>query len=200
MGDYPWDDMVEVGRTTVPLACNWKLYIENHIDWLHLWYLHQDSLKQYEHHEATLRHDRAALVLGRDAAGRRSRLRAGRRRARSPASPTTSVNTLRANLFFPNVPVACMGSIVQTYAVIPTGPGVLLTSTSAATARRARSSPTQTRAEGLIVLRDEDGVACEQMQVAMHSPRFEVGPLAIDHERPDRGLPPQPARVPRRLS
>ena len=35
-----------------------------------------------------------------------------------------------------------------------------------------------------MVLRDEDGGACEQMQVAMHSPRFEVGPLAIEHERP----------------
>ena len=51
-GDYPWDALVEIARTTVPLECNWKLYIENHIDWLHLWYLHEDSLGMYEHNEA----------------------------------------------------------------------------------------------------------------------------------------------------
>ena len=41
-----------------------------------------------------------------------------------------------------------------------------------------------TRNQGLIVLEQEDGTACERMQQAMHSPRFEVGPLAVEHEKP----------------
>ncbi len=28
---------------------NWKLYIENHIDWLHLWYVHPETLGRLEH-------------------------------------------------------------------------------------------------------------------------------------------------------
>jgi choline monooxygenase len=181
-GEYPWESLVEVGRTVVPLACNWKLYIENHIDWLHLWYLHQDSLKQYEHHEATYAttglhwYSAEQLRDGEplyDPAGVRP----------IPEVSEAERHVLRANLIFPNVPMAFMGNIVQTYAVVPTGaetceldirsygtPGSVITE--------------RTRQDGLLILRDEDGVACEQMQVAVHSPRFEVGPLAVEHERP----------------
>jgi phenylpropionate dioxygenase-like ring-hydroxylating dioxygenase large terminal subunit len=182
MGAYPWDDLVEIGRTQVPLKCNWKLYIENHIDWLHLWYLHQDSLKQYEHHEA--RYDTTGLhwYSAED-------LRSGEEPYEPagippiPGLPEVEVTTLRANMFFPNVPVACIGRVVQTYTVVPTGPETCFLDL------RSYGAPggvvtDQVRAEGLIVLRDEDGVACEQMQEAMHSPRFEVGPLAYEHERP----------------
>jgi hypothetical protein len=38
--------------------------------------------------------------------------------------------------------------------------------------------------ERLRVQRDEDGDVCERMQLAMHSPSFAVGPLALEHERP----------------
>ena len=33
----------------VPVASNWKLYIENHVDVLHLWYLHDETLGMYDH-------------------------------------------------------------------------------------------------------------------------------------------------------
>jgi choline monooxygenase len=181
-GDYPWDEMVEIGRARVPLACNWKLYIENHIDWLHLWYLHQDSLKQYEHHEAryattglhwysaeTLRPDESPY----DPAGLRP----------IPGLPPQELRILRANLMFPNVPFAMMGSMVQSYQVVPTGPETCELDI------RGYGAPgsvitDETRNQGLIVLRDEDGTACERMQIAMHSSRFAVGPLAIEHEKP----------------
>ncbi len=182
MGKYPWAELVEVGTETVPLKCNWKLYIENHIDWLHLWYLHEATLKQYDHHASTYAttglhwYSHETLRDGQpvyDPAGVRP----------IPGVSDAEVKTLRANMFFPNVPVATLGNIVQTYAVIPTGPETCYLDI------RSYGAPgsvitDQTRAEGLVVLRDEDGVACEQMQVVMHSPRFEVGPIAIEHERP----------------
>ncbi len=34
------------------------------------------------------------------------------------------------------------------------------------------------------VIEKEDGAACENMQAAVRSPWFSVGPLAGDHERP----------------
>ena len=174
MGEYPWAELVEIGRATVPLACNWKLYIENHIDWLHLWYLHQDSLKQYEHHEA----EYSTTGLHWSSA---EQLRTGESRYAPagvlpiPGVPDAELSTLRANLIFPNVPIACMGNIVQTYAVVPTGPETCELDI------RSYGAPggvitEDTRNDSYLILRDEDGVACEQMQVAMHSTRFEVGP------------------------
>ena len=40
----------------MPAACNWKLLVENHVDVYHLWYLHRESLgdfdhNQFEHHQ-----------------------------------------------------------------------------------------------------------------------------------------------------
>jgi Rieske 2Fe-2S family protein len=181
-GDYPWDDLVEVGRTVVPLRCNWKLYVENHIDWLHLWYLHQDTLKQYEHIEGV--YNTTGLHWYSE-----ERLRPGESRYEPagmrpiPGVSDAELHTMRANLWFPNVPFATLGTFVQTFQVVPTGPetseldvrsygvpGSVLTDAA--------------REEGMLILRDEDGRACELMQAAIHSARFEVGPLALDHERP----------------
>ena len=49
VGVFPWDDLVEIGRVSFPLACNWKLYVENHIDVYHLWFLHRESLGMFDH-------------------------------------------------------------------------------------------------------------------------------------------------------
>ena len=142
MGEYPWSEMVEVGTETVPLKCNWKLYIENHIDWLHLWYLHEATLKQYEHHAVDLRDDRSALVLGRDAPGRPADLRPGRRapdprrlrsRGQDPARQHVLPERSRRD--------AWAASCRPTRSSRPARRRAI--STSAATGRRARSSPTR---------------------------------------------------------
>jgi Rieske 2Fe-2S family protein len=43
------DQLVEVSDQLHEVQSNWKLYVENHVDWLHLWYLHADSLGHYNH-------------------------------------------------------------------------------------------------------------------------------------------------------
>jgi phenylpropionate dioxygenase-like ring-hydroxylating dioxygenase large terminal subunit len=181
-GDYPWDDLVEFGRTVVPLRCNWKLYIENHVDWLHLWYLHQDTLKQYEHIDGS--YETSGLHWYSE-----ERLRPGESRYEPagvqpiPGITDDERDIMRANLLFPNVPFATLGTFIQTFQVVPTGP-----ETSELDIRsygvRGSVLTDETRDGGLIVLRDEDGRACELMQQAIRSARFEVGPLALEHERP----------------
>lgn len=59
VGEFRWDDLVEIGRFRFPLACNWKLYIENHVDIYHLWFLHDDSLGMFDHAGLTWRADAA---------------------------------------------------------------------------------------------------------------------------------------------
>ena len=39
----------QVATADIPAACNWKLFVENHIDVYHLWYLHALSLADFEH-------------------------------------------------------------------------------------------------------------------------------------------------------
>jgi phenylpropionate dioxygenase-like ring-hydroxylating dioxygenase large terminal subunit len=181
-GDYPWDDLVEVERMDVPIACNWKLYIENHIDWLHLWYLHEETLKQFEHIQGV--YDTTGLHWYSE-----ERLRDGEA-VYEPAGVRTipgvtdeERRTLRANLMFPNVPFSTMGTLVQTFQIVPTGPE---TSRMEIRSYGVPGSVVtkEARDQTLVILRDEDGRACELMQAAIHSARFEVGPLALEHERP----------------
>ena len=191
VGPFDVGALAEVFRLQVPLACNWKLYIENHIDVLHLWYLHDDSLGIYDHtkflhdkvgphwvSEERLRPVDDANTKGDDDAGLRQK-------GLPPIAhlPEDEHGVLRANLFFPNVPQASTESQTMTYQVVPTGPETSMLDI------RVRAEPggeidDEGIAQLLRVLRDEDGFAVEQIQRVLHSPRFEVGPLAAEHEAP----------------
>ena len=179
-GPFDVSQLVEVERIRIPIACNWKLYIENHIDVLHLWYLHDESLGMYDH--ANFDH----RALGPHWVSE-ERLRSGEARARSLPPirhlPADERDVLRANLIFPNVPTSSSETLFMSYQVIPTGP------TSSELDIRIRAeigselSP-EGRAELLQVLVGEDGMAVEQIQSALRSDRFAVGPLASSHELP----------------
>jgi phenylpropionate dioxygenase-like ring-hydroxylating dioxygenase large terminal subunit len=181
-GEYPWEDLVEIERTRWDLACNWKLYIENHIDWLHLWYLHEDSLGIYDHHAGV-------IAQAGPHWGSAEKLRAAQERTPRdglltiPGLSAEERETLRANLIFPNVPFVTLGDQANTYQVIPTGPETCTLDLRVFALPGGRISDDD-RASTKRILVDEDGSACERMQAAVHSPRFEVGPLALDFERP----------------
>ena len=55
----------QVAMADIPAACNWKLFVENHIDVYHLWYLHALSLADFEHR----RFEHRAQPRVRDVAG-----------------------------------------------------------------------------------------------------------------------------------
>jgi Rieske 2Fe-2S family protein len=178
-GPYPFEDLVQVARIKVPLQCNWKLYIENHIDCYHLWYLHEESLSMYDHH---------ALTCWKEGVhwGCVEPLRASRDEQFAGLLPISGLpeaerGVARANLIFPNVPFTTGESSVMTYQVVPTGPETSYIDL------RVRAEPgselTDTTAI-LRVLRDEDGYACEQMQAVVRSSSFAVGPLSARHEIP----------------
>jgi phenylpropionate dioxygenase-like ring-hydroxylating dioxygenase large terminal subunit len=178
-GPFDFDSLVEVDRIDIPLRCNWKFYIENHIDILHLWYLHEESLSMFDHHALTCW--KSGLHWGCV-----EPLHPGRERLREGLTPISNLpdeerSLLRANLIFPNVPYSTTESSVTTYQVIPTGPETCRLDLRV---RGEPGSELQDRSDILKVLRDEDGFACEQMQEVVHSPRFEVGPIAFEHELP----------------
>jgi len=181
-GEYPWDDLVEIERTRMDVGCNWKLYIENHIDWLHLWYLHEESLAVYDHHGGVI--EQVGLHWASS-----ERLRPDKERQVTadildiPGVSEEERSTLRANLIFPNVPFVTIGNQINTYQVIPTGPETCQLDLRIF-ALPGGALNDEVRAITKLILHDEDGGACERMQAAVHSPRFEVGPLALEFERP----------------
>jgi phenylpropionate dioxygenase-like ring-hydroxylating dioxygenase large terminal subunit len=179
-GPHDTSQLEEILRLRVPVGCNWKLYIENHIDVLHLWYLHEASLGMYDH--TGFEHDK----VGRHWVSE-EQLRPGGERDRGLPQiahlPDSERDILRANLIFPNVPSSSTATQTMTYQVVPTGPDTCELDI------RVRAEPGATLSdEGLQqllqVLRDEDGFAVEQIQRVIRSPRFQVGPLASAHEAP----------------
>jgi phenylpropionate dioxygenase-like ring-hydroxylating dioxygenase large terminal subunit len=170
----------QVRRLKVPVACNWKLYIENHVDVLHLWYLHDESLGMYDHTGFLHRQIGPHWVS-------EERLRPDGERARGlppiTGMPDDERDVLRANLIFPNVPTSSSETLWMTYQVVPAG------AASSVLDIRVLAEPgavmtDEGLAQLLRVLRDEDGGAVERIQTVLRSPRFEVGPLAAAHEAP----------------
>jgi phenylpropionate dioxygenase-like ring-hydroxylating dioxygenase large terminal subunit len=180
VGPFDATKLVEVHRARVPIACNWKLYIENHVDVLHLWYLHDQSLGMYDH--TRFRHSAVGLHWVSE-----ERLRPGLSRTRGMPTiahlPADELDVLRANLVFPNVPMSSTGSLAMTYQVLPTGPETCELDIRVR-AEPGSALPSEGLEQLLQVVRDEDGFAVEQIQRVIRSPRFEVGPLARVHEAP----------------
>ena len=180
VGPFDTSQLVEIFRLRVPVAANWKLYIENHVDVLHLWYLHDETLGMYDH--TGFLHDK----VGRHWVSE-ERLRPGQERTRGLPRiahlPESEHDVLRANLIFPNVPTSSSETQTMTYQVIPTGPETCELDIRVR-AEPGGEIPEDGVAQLLKVLRDEDGSAVEQIQRVLRSPRFEVGPLASAHEAP----------------
>ena len=180
MGPFDTSRLTEARRLRVPVASNWKLYIENHVDVLHLWYLHDETLGMYDHTGFEHRQVGPHWVS-------EERLRPGTERPRGLPPirdlPEDERDVLRANLIFPNVPTSSSETQWMTYQVVPTGPE------SSVLDIRVLAEPGTTLGDDgvdilLKVLRDEDGGAVEQIQRVLRSPHFEVGPLASAHEAP----------------
>ena len=180
VGPHDTSQLVEILRLRVPVACNWKLYIENHVDVLHLWYLHGESLGMYDH--TAFLHDKVGWHWVSE-----ERLRPGGERSRGlpPIAhlPESEHDVLRANLIFPNVPTSSSATQTMTYQVVPTGPESCELDIRVR-AEAGAELPPEGLQQLLQVLRDEDGFAVEQIQRVIRSPRFEVGPLASTHEAP----------------
>lgn len=173
--DYFGAGLVDVATARYTVACNWKFLVENHIDVYHLWYLHQHSLRAYEHRSfrwdwtgrtwwswEPLR-DRAAA--GESLPGLSEHHRIG----------------IGAHLLYPNLMVIHGPRYLATYDARPLAPD------RTAVTLRVRSRP---GADGPALVRlvegflSEDIRACEQLQVGVGSPAWSIGALASDHEAP----------------
>jgi Rieske 2Fe-2S family protein len=183
IGEFRPDQLVEVARRRVELAANWKLFVENHIDVYHLWYLHEESLGAYDHgksawstsgpHWMFYEPPRADVDTDDESFWR------GLLPVRGVPKEQWGSG---AHLVWPNLTLATGAGFFMTYQCCPLGP------TRSMVDLRVRAEPGSDPAPMMELSRKiilgEDGTACERMQTAVRSPWFSVGPLARDHERP----------------
>jgi choline monooxygenase len=180
-------DLLEQGvRVTYDFDANWKLFAENHIDVLHLWYLHARTLSEYDHaasnwqecgrHWVFYEPPRNGKVIppGLDSSG-----------MGTIAHISSDWYGSGAHLVFPNLTMASGATFWMTYQVIP------LAANKSRIDMRVRVMPGTDPAlvqafadEGRQLFEGEDIKACELMQRALSSPKFTVGPLARSHEDP----------------
>lgn len=166
-----------VASADVSASCNWKLLVENHIDVYHLWYLHAESLREFDHRKFEHR------SVGPHWVSYEPR-RTDHGEVDAPAIRHLDArdrNGLGAHLLFPSVLFAVAAEFFISYAVVPEG------ADRSRLELRLRAEPDADADALLAVARsfiDEDITACERIQEGLGSPWFSVGPLAQDHEAP----------------
>jgi Rieske 2Fe-2S family protein len=182
LGSYRPGLLHQVVHERIEARCNWKLFVENHIDVYHLWYLHEQSLGDFDHRQFEHRQ------LGRNWSSYEP-LKGDELAAAALTRQTVAIDHLDgrdrmglgAHLMFPNLMMATAAEFFATYQAHPVGPDRTVIDL------RIRAEEGADAAALLDALRSfilEDVTACEAIQAAVGSPAFEVGPLAVDHERP----------------
>ena len=181
IGSYRPEQLREVVRVQFDARCNWKLFVENHVDVYHLWYLHARSLSAYDHQQFEW-----------DALGPHwvsyEPAKAGveRRRPHVGSTPIAGLDErdkvgIGAHMLFPNTLFATESEFFMSYVAKPLAPDRSVIDV------RIRAEPSAD-VEMLVAAAKEfmleDVSACEGIQATVRSSRFRVGPLAQNHERP----------------
>ncbi len=184
IGAFRPELLVEVLHHRFAVAANWKLYVENHIDVYHLWYLHERSLSAYDHprhrwvdcapHWSFSEPPRAGVT--------------GDAQFVRGFPPISHIGPddwgSGAHLVFPNLPFATGAGFFMTYQCLPVGPEHTIIDLRVRAEPGADHDVDAFLAMVGTVLHAEDGAACEHVQQALRSPVFAVGPLAGRLEEP----------------
>ena len=182
IGSFRPGQLDQVAQITLHAGCNWKLFVENHVDVYHLWYLHDRTLADFDHTQ--FEH-----TAGGGNWSSYEPVKAARRSTYGSVPGAVAVEHIDdrdrfgigAHMVFPNLLMASTADYFITYAITPVTP------TSSTIDLRVRAE-SDSDADALVAAArsfiDEDIEACERIQMAMRAERFVVGPLAQHHERP----------------
>jgi phenylpropionate dioxygenase-like ring-hydroxylating dioxygenase large terminal subunit len=174
---YDLEGLAELAREEYTFDANWKFYIENHIDWYHLWYTHSRTLSMLDHH-AGYWEQSGAHWLSFEPFKESDRADSFR--------PIEQLNDeLRfngAHLLFPNLPLFGGAGWFGTGHLMP------LAADKTRMSFRLWALPDQDATEFLSgfheVTQVEDAEMAARMQATVQSPAFQVGPLTEQHEAP----------------
>jgi Rieske 2Fe-2S family protein len=180
IGDFRPELLTEVAHERLEARCNWKLFVENHVDIYHLWYLHAQTLSDYDHQKFESEQLGANWVSYEP-------LKAGADSALARTTTTVrhigerDIVGLGAHIAFPNVLMASAAEFFITYVATPVAPDRMCVDLRVRAEADADAKGVVAAVTSFI---NEDIGACEAIQSGMRSSRFAVGPMAQFHERP----------------
>ena len=182
LGSHHPGALRQVAVESLEVKCNWKLFVENHCDVYHLWYLHGESLGGFDHTRFEY-HQTGPNWASYEP------LKHGDPEAATLTAGTASIAHLAdrdrfglgAHLVFPNLMMASAAEFFATYVAVPVAPDRTVVELRVRAEEGADPAAVLEAVESFV---REDIDACEQVQAAMGSPAFAVGPLAQDHELP----------------
>jgi Rieske 2Fe-2S family protein len=182
LGSHQPGRLRQVALHRLDARCNWKLFVENHVDVYHLWHLHASTLGDFDH--TRFEH----VQTGPNWASYEP-LRHGDLAGAALTTGTGPINHLErrdryglgAHLMFPNLMMATAAEFFATYAAVPVAPD---RTTIELRMRAEPGADADSVVAAAISFIEEDIRACEGVQQAVGSPAYRVGPLAVDHERP----------------
>lgn len=184
LGAFAPDRLMLLSEGTFEFAANWKFYVENHVDWYHLWYTHPQSLRMYDHHLGDL------VQAGAHWASFEP-LRPGQAAMTPDLKPIRGLSARQrqngAHLLFPNLTLFTGEGYFATGLVTPLGPDRAQMRFRAFIEPEQSTSP-ELEAAVLQSFREitevEDAGMTQRLQAAVQSDGFAVGPMTLDHEAP----------------
>lgn len=178
------DQLQVLGRESFTFDANWKLYIENHVDWLHLWYVHPETLGYLTHEydqvmnfgSSFCSYDPVKPELAESA---------------SALNPLPDIPHLKdldqryseigAHFLFPNLPIFTGSSFFAIAELIPLSPSETKMNV---TLLGLPGGNVDAFMEGFNkITKDEDAAIIARIQANVRSTRFKVGPIAHTYEK-----------------
>ena len=177
MGSFRPSQLHEIAAVDIEGNFNWKLFIENHVDVLHLWYLHVETLGGFDHSQFS--HQQFGSNWASYEPARNGD-------AMAAATPIRHIDRrdrdgLGAHLLFPDTPMASASGFFATYRARPVAADRTVIELRVLGEPDADARPL---VEDITAFIREDISACERIQDVVRSRHFEVGPLASSHEAP----------------
>lgn len=166
---------------------NWKFYIENHVDWYHLWYTHPKTLRMWDHHAGRMRCTGAHWSSFEPAKHPDDPDQA----MTPPLAPIEGLEAhqqqLGAHLLFPNLTLFTGDGYFATGLVEPLAPDRTRMHFRALVARGQTLTPELAR--GVLtafqeITEVEDAGMTQRLQASVRSNAFGVGPMSQQHEAP----------------
>ena len=177
------DQLQLLKQESFTFDANWKLYIENHIDWLHLWYVHPETLGKLEHSDGKIMQFGSSFCSY-------DPVKPEHEAASLASNPLPDIPHLKdvdkrysdigAHFLFPNLPIFTGRSFFALTDLVPLTPektqmNISLLGIPGGDADAFMESFNQ-------VTKDEDAVIIKTIQQVVRSSRFAVGPIAHTYE------------------
>jgi choline monooxygenase len=183
LAPFEVDQLELLKQESFTFDANWKLYIENHVDWLHLWYVHPQTLGSLDHSDGQMMQFGSSFC------------------SYDPVKPEHAATSIEANplpdiphlqgadtryseigahFLFPNLPIFTGRSFFVLADLIPLAPDKTQMNISLLGIPGGDADAFMTQFNE--VTKNEDAAIITAIQQVVRSSRFSVGPIAHTYE------------------